>query len=252
MKKKALLSMMLAAALSFGAMGAVQAEETETAAETGTEAESAAEPFDGEAFLGELAGTYKELFSVIGAEENKEIWTGFLSAYTTDEDEIETYYQMLVGSCTKEIYGQEAINAYAETPEDAGFDCSFLADLAEFTVDGSTISGVDADGNELFSHTYHYVEDAEITYMGQGLGAYHHIYESDDADSGAFTYFAFTDDTTAATYHLEFRYGESLENLSDYTEGDYAYWNAAAISVDYDEQLLNDCIQLFMEENVAG
>ncbi len=39
-------------------------------------------------------------------------------------------------------------------------------------------------------------------------------------------------------------YGESLE-------GDYAYWLASGISTEYDEKMVDDCIQLFCEENLS-
>lgn len=243
MKRKTLMVLLLAGVLSLSMTAGVWADaETE---ETTSESEV-------DERLESLAGTYTELFPVLSTEENKEIWTTALEAYTTDEEEIEMYYQMLIGSCTKEIYGQEAIDAYTENPDDAGFDCYFLEDMAEMTIEGNTISGVDKDGNELFSHTYHYVQDQPILYMGEELGADHHLYESDDPDSGAFTYFVFADDTPTDTYHLEFRYGENAEDISNYTEGEYAYWNAAAFMKDYDEQTLKDVIQLFVDENVGG
>lgn len=271
MKKQQIIALMSAAVLSLGLVTGCSTADTtasttaatevstesadvaatEAATEVATEEDSTEETAAGD-ILGELAGTYTELFPVIGSEENKSIWLEDLSAYTTDADEQEMYYDMLVGSCTKEIYGQDAIDAYAANPDDSGFDCYFLAEMVEMTIDGNTISGTDKDGNELFSHTYHYVQDQPILYMGEELGAYHHLYESDDPDSGDFTYFVFADDTPASTYHLEFRYGANSEDLSNYTEGEYAYWNAAAFSKDYDEQMLQDCIQLFVDENVGG
>ena len=246
MRRKSLMALLLAGVLSCSMTAGVlvHAETTDNAADA---SESSVDER-----LESLAGTYTELFPVIGAEENKQIWIDALEAYTTDTDEIEQYYQMLLGSCTKEIYGQEAIDAYSDTPEDAGFDCYFLDDMAEMTIDGNTISGVDKDGNELFSHTYHYVEDQTVIYMGQELGSSYHIYECDDPDSGDFTYFAFADDTPADTYHLEFRYGASSEDIANFTEGAYAYWNAAAFMKDYDDQELKDVIQLFVDENVGS
>lgn len=61
--------------------------------------------------------------------------------------------------------------------------CGFTNDLATLTFDGeaSTISGTDKDGNELFSHPYHYIGMEPV----RGL----YEFESDDADSGEFTYF---------------------------------------------------------------
>ena len=108
----------------------------------------------------------------------------------------------------------------------------------------STISGTDKDGNELFSHTYHYI----------GMEPVHGLYEfeSDDADSGEFTYFFLAPDTSAETYHIEFRYGSDAEALSQYDAGEYAYWVASGISTDCDQTMIDNCIELFCTENLAG
>ena len=90
-----------------------------------------------------------------------------------------------------------------------------------------------------------------MTYFGMELPTALHVYESDDAAADDFRYFAFSDDTPAETYHLEFRYGLSLENLANYTEGDYAYWLASAISADYDDACMTDCITLCVTENLG-
>ena len=47
-------------------------------------------------------------------------------------------------------------------------------------------------------------------------------FESDDADSGEFTYFVLAPDTSEETYHIEFRYGSDADALSQYDAGDYA------------------------------
>ncbi len=62
-------------------------------------------------------------------------------------------------------------------------------------------------------------------------------FESDDADSGEFTYFFLAPDTSAETYHIEFRYGSDAEALSQYDAGEYAYWVASGISTDCDQTI---------------
>ena len=171
--------------------------------------------------------------------------------YCSSEEELGVYYQMFTAGFMGELYGEEAVKAYAEDPESALFNCFFLEDAAVFTVEGNTISGADAEGRELFRHSYHYVEDMPVTYFGMEMPISMHIYESDDAAEDAFRYFAFSDDTPEETYHLEFRYGGSKENLTDYTEGKYAYWLASAIPADYDDRLMRDCITLFVTENLG-
>ena len=96
---------------------------------------------------------------------------------------------------------------------------------------------------EVFSHTYHKLdEENENGFL---------FYQSDDADSGDFTYFAFSPDTMETTYHLEFRYAEDLSDLQSWFEGNYAYWNAAAIAVDYDQETMKNVIELFVTENLT-
>ena len=53
------------------------------------------------------------------------------------------------------------------------------------------------------------------------------------------------------TYHIEFRYGSDADALEKYDAGDYAYWLASGISTEYDEKMVDDCIQLFCEENLS-
>lgn len=73
-----------------------------------------------------------------------------------------------------------------------------------------------------------------------------------DPESMAFnTYFAFSPDTMETTYHLEFRYAEDLSDLQSWFEGNYAYWNAAAIAVDYDRETMKNVIELFVTENLT-
>ena len=40
-------------------------------------------------------------------------------------------------------------------------------------------------------------------------------------------------------------------NRQSWFEGNYAYWNAAAIAEDYDEETMKNVITLFAEENLS-
>lgn len=53
------------------------------------------------------------------------------------------------------------------------------------------------------------------------------------------------------TYHLEFRYAETSVTCQSWFEGNYAYWNAAAIAVDYDQETMKNVIELFVTENLT-
>ena len=125
------------------------------------------------------------------------------------------------------------------------FNCYFLGGVAKMTIEGNTISGVDANGNEIFRHEYApiKVENNENGFL---------FYQSQDAESGQFTYFAFSPDTMADTYHLEFRYAEDTADLMSWFEGAYAYWNVGAIAEDYTEEEITAAITLFVTENLSG
>ena len=76
-------------------------------------------------------------------------------------------------------------------------------------------------------------------------------FESDDADSGEFTYFCIAPDTNDTTYHIELRYGSDLDALGQYDAGEYAYWLGSGISTDYDQTMVENCIKLFCTENLS-
>ena len=98
-------------------------------------------------------------------------------------------------------------------------------------------------GQEVFSHTYQLLdEENENGFI---------FYQSEDENSGEFTYFCIAPDTMKTTWHIEFRYGSDLDALEKYDAGEYAYWLAAGISVDYTKADVENCIQLFCKENLS-
>lgn len=199
----------------------------------------------------DLSATYIELFPEFVKDEYKDYWLECIQAYPVDDAAAEGFYTMLTQQFMGRLYGQEAIDAYSSDPASMIFDCYFENDIAVLTIDGSQIWAVDEGGKELFRHAYSYVEDRTVTYFGQELPTALHVYKTDDAGAGMFTYFAFSDDTPAETQHIEFRYGETVEDIASYTEGPYAYWLAAAIREGYSETEIKDCIKLFVDENVG-
>ncbi|MBQ9346309.1 MAG: hypothetical protein IJT94_03075 [Oscillibacter sp.] len=191
--------------------------------------------------LSDIAGSYQELFPVLCREEYRQIWLDNCASIVGGDSAEETA-DMLIGSVTGTLTGEEAEEAYQNG--DGVFCCSFLQGVNRFTFDGSTISGTDADGNELFRHEYRFTDMDENTGMA--------IFESTDADSGEFTFFCLAPDTPAETYHIEFRYGSDLDALGSFDAGPYAYWMAAGIPVDFDQTMVENCIALFCTENLAG
>ena len=234
------LAMVLTATVPAG-FQTVYAEDTsaEDTQETKTDADNEA---DADQLLKDLTGSYQELWPVILADDYTQTWIDDCKEIV-GEDNAEAAYEKLKSMVTGEVYGEEAVEAY----KDGGgaYFCGFTQDMAtvEFDGDTKTIKGYDKDEKELFSHTYHYVG------MEETRGLYE--FESDDADSGEFTYFYLAPDTNDTTYHIEFRYGSDADALAKYDAGDYAYWLASGISTKYDENMVDDCIQLFCEENLS-
>ena len=78
------------------------------------------------------------------------------------------------------------------------------------------------------------------------------MFESDEDEAGTYKYFAFLPDTPESTFHIEFRYGSDDADFGEWMAGDYAYWMAAGFPVDPTQQMIEDCIKLFCDENLAG
>ncbi len=234
--KKKYMSLLWGSAVIFSMSLSTFPVMAEEAAEI-SEAETSGE----EDFLSKIQGTYIELFPELSREEFRDIWLEETGAVVGEEN-AEAATDMLIGMCTADIYGQEAIDAYGDGSEGMAFDCYFLGGVSEFTIDGNIISGTDIDGNEIFRHAYDYVKTDENGF---------YLYESSDDESGQFTYFSFAPDTMDETYHLEFRYAEDEADLESWFEGNYAYWNAAAIAKNFDEEMVTDAIHLFATENLS-
>ena len=196
-----------------------------------------------EDFLSKVQGTFVELFPELSKDEYHETWVEAVTPLVGAENADETI-SMLLSMCMADKYGEEAIATYTEDPESMRFDCYYLGGVKKMTVEGNTISGVDADGNEVFRHTYSPMNlENENGFI---------FYQTEDADAGQFTYFAFSPDTMEDTWHLEFRYAEKVEDLMSWFEGAYAYWNVGAIAEDYTEEQIHSAINLFATENLSG
>lgn len=195
-------------------------------------------------FLSQIPGTYVELFPELSKEEYHDTWLSIVTPLVGEEN-AEDAISMLLNMCMGSLYGEEAIAKYTDDPDSMQFNCYFLGGVAKMTIEGNTISGVDANGNEIFRHEYApiEVENNENGFL---------FYQSQDAESGQFTYFAFSPDTMADTYHLEFRYAEDTADLMSWFEGAYAYWNVGAIAEDYTEEEITGAITLFGTENLSG
>ncbi len=224
----------LAAAAPYAALAEEADAPAEEAASAGT-AEAAQQLMDA------LAGTYVPLFPVLA--QYMDVWVEQVAAIVGDEAAEETA-EMLLASCMGELTGPDAVEAYTADPESAVFNCDFPEGVATLAIDGGTVSGYDADGQEVFAHTYEYLCYAPSVDF--------YVFRTDDEDAGEFRYFVSRSDTTQSTYHIEFRMGGDLDDLLDYYDGAYAYWLGAGIAQDYDDELAANDIELFVTENLAA
>ena len=197
-----------------------------------------------EKLLEDVSGTYEALFPVITSPEYDQIWLDSCAA-VLGEEAAPAAAEALKAACNGTIYGQEAFDAYGDGSNGAQFDCLFINGPAQIVFDGKKISGLDENGATVFSHEYSFVEPASIAGMMNG-----YLYRTEDADAGEFEYFFLLPDTPDTTFHTEFRYGSDPEAMMLYNEGPYAYWLAAGILADRDEQVQN-VIDLFCTENLA-
>ena len=208
-------------------------------------AETADDSAEALAFMDNIKGTYEALFPVITAPEYDQIWLDPCVA-AMGEEEGPAMAEMLKSACNGTLYGQEAVDAYGDGSNGAQFDCVFINGVTKITFDGLKISGVDENGNAVFSHEYAYAGHLSLAGLMDG-----YLFETADADAGEFRYFYMMPDTPATTYHLEFRYGSNTGDLEKYNEGPYAYWLAAGFPVDADAEMIKNVITLFCEENLA-
>ena len=202
-------------------------------------------PAAAEKLLEDVSGTYDALFPVITSPDYDQIWLDSCAAVLGDEA-APAAVEALKAACNGTIYGQDAIDAYGDGSNGAQFDCLFINGPAQIVFEGKKISGLDETGATVFSHEYSFVEPASIAGMMNG-----YLYRTEDADAGEFEYFFLLPDTPDTTFHTEFRYGSDPEALMLYNDGPYAYWLAAGIPADRDEQMVQNVIDLFCTENLA-
>ena len=201
-----------------------------------------AETADGD-YLNSISGTYVELFPVLSMDEYHSAWLE-ATAPLVGEENAEAATELLLSMCMAELYGAEAAEKYEADPDSMAFNCYFLGGVDKFIMDGNVITGVDENGETVFTHAY---QPMDLKNENGFI-----FYRSEDADSGEFTYFAFSPDTMETTYHLEFRYAEDVNDLQSWFEGNYAYWNAAAIAENCDAETVINAINLFVTENLSG
>ena len=222
-----------------------------TAAPAGCPAQ-AEETITGDTFLSQIIGTYLPLFE--GATLNHEY-----DHYWHD------YAAAVVGASTADdvvAYVKSSINApgYGEQATAPNFYCGFIDDVTAITFggeDGKTVTYTMADGSSA-TYTYAFVRDgaARGTYGEYEMAMDGYLYQAQEEHAGVFQYLLMFPDTPATTYHLEFRYGDTEENVENLLEGPYAYWVGSAIESsalsEENEDTLQSVISLFVVENLAS
>lgn len=208
------------------------------------------------AVAGENGTTYRSLFAVILDDQYDAYWNEKCASIVGDEA-AEASAEALKAYISRDIYGQEAIDAYAQSG-DMGFDCWYISGAETFEFKGDQITTTLTDGTSN-THTYEYLgvykvgEGETMEYGGQTIDPSFEcdVYKSTD-DAGEFTYFFLRDDTMEETYHIEFRYGSDLKELQGYFVGSYAYWLSAGIDTAASEETIHNVIDLFITENLSG
>lgn len=190
MKKKfvavALSAVCLLSAVGCGQQSASTASSASSVSSSVASSASASQVMDAEDYLSGISGTYVELFPEMAKSEYRNLWIDAATPLV-GEDNAESATDMLLGMCMAEPYGEEAVEKYAADPDSTAFNCYFLGGVEKFVMNGDTITGLDAQGQEVFAHTYQKLDvDNENSFL---------FYQSEDADSGEFTYFAFAPDT---------------------------------------------------------
>lgn len=207
-------------------------------------------------FLYDLSETYQPLFE--GASFNEKY-----NQYWSD------YAAAVVGKAASERAKavdlmKASIGASWDSKggESKSFCCAFTNNIATLDFNGSVITGYNASGDVVFSHAYKYLKDGHLYGPAQDGSSEQTakmdmtIYESLDGNKDEFKYFAMCGDTPDTTYHIEFRYGSSLEDLEQMYSGKYAYWLAAGIPTGavsgQSQVMMSNVIALFCAENLAS
>ena len=160
------------------------------------------------------------------------------------EDDADETAEMLQASVEGTLRGEEAAEAYEADPDSMAFDCYFHDGIATLHFDGITVTGTAQDGAEVFSHEYEYLCYSPIVYF--------YVFRTADENAGEYRYFVSRSDNPADTLHLEMRFGSDLNDLLDFFTGAYAYTMPAAILTDASDELIEQCIALFVTENLEG
>ena len=90
--------------------------------------------------------------------------------------------------------------------------CGMEDSIVSLTVDGNTVTAVDANGDAVFTHEYAYADTVENAIEGAPM----FVFRTDDADAGKYTYLCLTQPAVASDE------GSVIDNFNlRYAEADY-------------------------------
>lgn len=139
LKKKLIVMLAVMGLSAMGTAGfCVRAEEnesetsqTEITEETSNENETTFQVGIWPEIAGESGITYDNLFEVILDEDCYDYWYEYC-AEAVGEEEAEATVEMLQGFISSDLYGEEAVEAYADA-DSFSFDCWYINDAKSFT-----------------------------------------------------------------------------------------------------------------------
>lgn len=232
----AMLSFTLIATAGFTSLKTAHAEETDSS---------------GLNFLERIQGDYQPLFEGTTFEQKYDHYWHDYTAAVVGESQADDTVAYLKASIGATGYGSNAVPP--------NFYCGFIDDVASisFGEDGKTVSYKKSDGTAV-THEYEYVKEATAkgTYGENAMDMEGHLYKAKDDNDDGFEYLLMFPDTPDTTYHLEFRYADTEENVLSLTDGAYGYWVGSAIKStalsEENEATLQNVISLFVVENLAA
>ena len=199
----------------------------------------------------QVVGEYQPLFE--GATFNSaydHYWHDYVAAVVGESaaDDTVAYMKASIGA-----------KGYGEQNEAPNFFCGFTHDVTAITFgeDGKTVTFTKADGTSV-THTYAFVKQASASgkYGEYDMAMDGSLYQAQESPADEFQYLLMFPDTPETTYHLEFRYAETEEDVVNLLDGPYGYWVGSAIQksalTEENEETLQNVISLFVVENLAG
>ena len=232
--RRSLISLFAAGALASIAPVSAFADETaETEEESVITAPAGSEEAAAQ-LIDAIQGDYVELLPVL--RQYPDVWHEQCAAIVGEDDADDTA-EMLQASIAGTLRGEEAAEAYEADPD-------FPDGITTMRFNGTTVSGTTQDGTEVFSHEYEYLCYSPVVDF--------YVFRTADEDAGEYRYFVSRSDNPVDTFHLEMRFGSDLNDLFDFFTGAYAYTMPAAIPADASDELIEQCIALFVTENLEG